>query len=230
MKYLVANWKSNKTIPEATSWLHQVLSIRLQASNDFEIIIAAPFTALSSLIKISSFFKLAAQNISPFASGPYTGEISAAMLKDLVDYALVGHSERRRYFRETSEMVAKKVKHALKFQITPIVCLDEPYIETQIKAINYQSLIINHQLIFAYEPLAAIGSGKPETPENANRVAEKIKKLTSQAPVLYGGSVNSGNAKGFVAEKNIDGLLIGNASLGAREFTKIIQAVRLIKQ
>lgn len=227
MKYLVANWKSNKTIPEATLWLHQSSIISHQSSKNLEVIIAAPFTALPHLKKVSSSLKLAAQNLSPFDSGPYTGEISAEMLKNLVDYTIIGHSERRRYFQETNEMVAKKVKQALKYKITPIVCLDEPYLETQIQQFNNSTI---RHLIFAYEPLAAIGSGKPDTPENANRVAEKIKKMTNQAPVLYGGSVSPENAKSFMVEKNIDGLLVGNASLNPGEFIKILQAIRLIEQ
>lgn len=216
MNYLVGNWKSNKTIPEAKEWLKKITNYQLPSTN-LEIVIAAPFTVLSFL-KTNSSFRLAAQNISPFPSGPYTGEISGEMIKGLVDYVVVGHSERRRHFGETNEMVAKKTKQALQFQITPIVCLDEPYLESQIKAIN-------HQLIFAYEPLAAIGSGKPDTPQNANLVAERIKKMTEGAFVLYGGSVDAKNAKNFMVEKNIDGLLVGQASLNANEFAKIIQAV-----
>lgn len=227
MKYLVANWKANKTVPEAISWFRQVSSIKNQVSRNFKIIIAVPLTILASLKKISPPFRLAAQNLSPFPSGPYTGEISAEMLKDLVDYVIVGHSERRRYFGETNEVVVKKVKMALQSKITPIVCLDEPYLQSQIHQLTNVPI---HQFIFAYEPLSAIGSGKPDTPENANRVAREIKKITNKAPVLYGGSVDSKNAKEFMLEGNIDGLLVGNASLKTREFIKIVQAVRLIEQ
>ena len=218
MRYLVANWKSNKTIAETKEWF-QMLNAQCLTLNEenIKVIICAPFTLLYPLKKLiinnsALIIHLGAQDLSPFPSGAYTGAISAEMLQGLVDYVLVGHSERRRYFGETNEMVVKKVKMALKYKITPIVCLDEPYLETQVQG-----------LIFAYEPLAAISSGKPDTPENANRVAEKIKNMTKQAPVLYGGSVNSKNAREFILEENIDGLLVGQASLGAKQFIKIIE-------
>lgn len=227
MKYIVANWKSNKTVPEAISWFRQVSSIKNQVSRNLKIIIAVPLTILASLKKISPPFRLAAQNLSPFPSGPYTGEISAEMLKDLVDYVIVGHSERRHYFGETNEVVVKKVKMALQSKITPIVCLDEPYLQSQIHQLTHLPI---HQFIFAYEPLSAIGSGKPDAPENAKRVTDKIKKMTQQAPVLYGGSINSKNAKEFMFKANLNGFLVGSASLKAEEFIKIVQAVRLIEQ
>ena len=131
-------------------------------------------------------------------------------------------SERRRYFAETNEIVAKKIKQALEHKIVPIVCLDEPYIESQISNLADCRL---EELIFAYEPLAAIGSGKPDTPENTNKIGKKIKALTNNAPILYGGSVNHKNAKKFIQENYIDGLLIGNASLDPKEFSRIIQSV-----
>ena len=229
MKYLVANWKSNKTIAEANEWLLQITNYTfprnpakraLQITN-LEIIIAASFIHLP-ILKNSSI-SLAAQNISPFSSGAYTGEISAEMLQHLVDYVIIGHSERRQYFKETDELVAKKAVLALKHNITPIVCLDEPYIESQIASLLSYSAT---QLLFAYEPLAAISSGQADTPEHADKVAQKIKSLTNQAPVFYGGSVNDENAPKFMAEANIDGLLVGRKSLEAREFVEIIKSLQ----
>ena len=229
MKYLVANWKSNKTIAEATQWLQQIIHFREIPQSghlkfkiaNLEIIIAASFIHLP-ILKNSSI-SLAAQNISPFSSGAYTGEVSAKMLKGLVDYVIIGHSERRQYFKETDELVAKKAVLALKHNITPIVCLDEPYIESQItRLLSYPAT----QLLFAYEPLSAISSGQADTPEHADKVAQKIKSLTNQAPVFYGGSVNDRNAPKFMAEANIDGLLVGHKSLEARKFVKILKSLQ----
>jgi len=231
--YLVANWKANKTINEAQDWLQQLLSVITLPIPNLEIIIAAPFTVLSFLKNNSpAFIKLAAQNVSRFSTGAYTGEIPAEILTDLVDYVIIGHSERRRYFQETNKIVAQKTEQLLKHKITPIVCLDEPYLQEQIKLIHQLS-IINHDsikrlsgnqppLIFAYEPLGAIGSGKPDTPLNANRIAQTIKTFTFKTPVLYGGSVTPQNTTAFLSQKEIDGLLIGKASLNVKKFSSII--------
>lgn len=230
MRYIVANWKSNKTIEEAVSWLKELLDGSMARWLDGRIIICAPFTALSGLKKQltmkqldNEIIFLGAQDLSSFPSGPYTGEISAARLQGLIDYVIVGHSERRRYLKETDETVARKIKQALKFQITPIVCLDEPYIENQILTMKQSNHEAIEQSIFAYEPLSAIGSGRPDNPENANMIAKRIKKITNNVPILYGGSVTSQNAKEFMRQDYINGLLVGKASLKAEEFMKIIK-------
>lgn len=218
MKYLVANWKSNKTIAEATAWL-QMLNDQCSMINkkDLKIILAAPFIHLPLLQEAP--FALAAQDVSPFPSGAYTGEVSAAMLKGLVDYVIIGHSERREYFGETEEMAAKKTDQALKAGLTPIVCLDEPYLENQIaKLPNCQTA----KLVFAYEPLAALKLDQPATPEHALQISQKIKSLAPGAVVLYGGDVDSVNAASY---KGLDGLLIGQASLDISEFKKIIKSL-----
>ena len=223
MKLIVANWKSNKTTPEAKEWLQEIFNFQFSIFN-LKIILAASFIHLPILkesITPKSNISLAAQNVSPFPSGPYTGEVSAEMLTGLVDYVILGHSERRRYFRETNEMVAKKAKQVLEYKISPIICLDEPYIESQIATLTNCCV---EESIFAYEPLLAIGSGKPDNPERVNKISKRIKKLTNNAPVLYGGSVNAKNAKKIIQENYIDGLLVGNASLNPKEFTKIVRS------
>lgn len=217
MKYLVANWKSNKTIAEATAWLQQLANYDLPTGANLEIIVAAPFTALAAM-KETGGFKLAAQDVSPFPSGAHTGEVSAAMLKDLVDYVIIGHSERREYFGESAEMVAQKTNQAVKVGLKPIICLDEPYLENQISKLLGPA----GSLFFAYEPVAALKLDQPATPEHAVQVAEKIKRLVPGAMVLYGGDVDSENAADY---KDLDGLLIGQASLKEDEFKKIIESI-----
>lgn len=242
MKYLVANWKANKTTAEAIKWLQQSSKLPGLAkakpragkaqSSKLKIILAAAFIHLSSLKEIIEKnklnFCLAAQDVSLFPFGAYTGEVAAEMLKGLVDYVIVGHSERRRYFGETDELVAKKIKQALDFQIMPIVCVDEPYLESQIKTMEQWNNGTMEQFIFAYEPLRAIGTGKPDTPENANQLARQIKDAAKfNAPILYGGSVTNKNVKAFIDQEEIDGVLVGGASLEAKEFIKIIQAIQI---
>ena len=186
---------------------------------DLKIILAAPFIHLPLLQEAP--FALAAQDVSPFPSGAYTGEVSAAMLKGLVDYVIIGHSERRQYFGETNEIAAKKTSQALKAGLKPIICLDEPYLETQIEIIsNLKSQI--SKLLFAYEPLAALKLDQPATPEHALQISQKIKSLAPGAVVLYGGDVDSVNAASY---KGLDGLLIGQASLDISEFKKIIKSL-----
>ncbi len=236
MKYLVANWKSNKSIAEATAWLQRITNHafprnpakRASRITNLEIILAAPFTLLSDLKKQLTIEQsnnrtiyLAAQDVSPFPSGAHTGEVSAAMLKGLVDYVIVGHSERREYFGETEEVVAKKTTQALEAGLKPIVCLDEPYLESQIRAIEQLSNRTMRELFFAYEPLAALKLDQPATAEQATQVAQKIKSLVPGAVVLYGGDVDSHNAADY---RGLDGLLIGQASLAADGFRKIIES------
>ena len=158
-----------------------------------------------------------AQDLSPFSEGAFTGEEPAKFLKQFVDLAILGHSERRQNFGETDEMVAKKVTQALDNQIIPLVCVQGE--ETPVpEKVN----------LIAYEPIFAIGTGNPDTPENASKVAGGFKrKYGSPAgglEVLYGGSVKSENVKSFLSAEFISGVLVGGASLNPEEFVKIIQS------
>ena len=162
--------------------------------------------------------QVGAQNMSHAASGAYTGEISATALSDMgVPFVIIGHSERRQNFSESDEVVAKKVERANSASIQPLVCVQG--IDTPIpKDCN----------LVAYEPIFAIGTGTPDTSENANNVAKQIKeKQGFNLEVLYGGSVSAGNVKSFVMQENISGVLIGKASLDAGEFVKIIKELSL---
>lgn len=215
---IVGNWKANKTIVEAKEWLKEVSSIKYQVVSGVEVVVCAPYVALSALKEqlltpnpYTLIPKLGAQDISRFDEGPYTGEITAKMLKELVEYVIIGHSERRKYFWDTEEILKEKAARALEAGLKPIYCISE------------KAMFIPEGVeIVAYEPLFAVGTGSPDTPENADDVAQEIKKRR-KLRVLYGGSIKPGNARDFVQKPNIDGLLIGGASLLASEFSAIIQ-------
>lgn len=212
--FIVANWKSNKTEPEANSWLQRLKIKDLRLTNK-EIIICPSFTVLpilkSLIINHDSSIKLGAQNISPFDEGAYTGEVNGKQIKEFADYVIVGHSERRANFYENNNLIAQKIDKGLKHGLVPILCISDL---DQAQSFNG---------IIAYEPLSAIGSGNPDTPENGEDIASKIKNKVGEIPVLYGGSVTSDNVKSFTSMPNIDGVLVGGASLDPLEFLKIIK-------
>ncbi len=220
--FIVANWKSNKTEIEANSWLEEISKFRFEISNK-EIIICPPFTFLLELkngIKDKNLeFKLGGQNISQFDEGPYTGEMSAKQIKEFAEYVLVGHSERRKNFFETDEIVNAKIVQAFKNELTPIICVSN--LEQAQAILN--SVKGKTGFIVAYEPIFAIGSGTADTPENADKMAKNIKSILGNVFVLYGGSVTPVNINGFAKMSSIDGVLIGRASLDAKEFYEIIQ-------
>lgn len=215
--WIIANWKSNKTIAETLEWI-SIVSPQIPQNDLLKIVVCPTFSVLSESKKAitvaNSSILLGAQDLSPFSQGAYTGEEPAILLNKLVSIAILGHSERRQRFQETDEMVAKKAEQALQNKITPVVCVQSD--DTPVPA--------NCKLV-AYEPVFAIGTGNPDTPENANQVAEVLKEKYGQdLQVLYGGSVTSANVQSFISQINISGVLIGKNSLDAFEFIKICQA------
>jgi triosephosphate isomerase len=216
--WIIANWKSNKTIGEALQWL-DVVGPKLRKDSKVQVVVCPPFTDIEEVKKtilVGGFpLLVGAQDLSPFEDGPYTGEESARILKDIVALAILGHSERRANFGETDEIVAQKVMRAREFNIQPLVCLQ-----------NSETPVPEGAKIVAYEPVFAIGSGNPDTPENADGVAGKIKQKYGEGlDVLYGGSVESKNALMFLQQQNLSGLLIGGASLDPEEFLEIVKIV-----
>lgn len=217
--FIVANWKSNKNILETEKWIHSFIhgfnkdKTKLE---DKKIIIAPSFTSLEHAHYCAENLKLsvefAAQDISPFAEGAYTGAVTGKQIKGLANYVIIGHSERRRYFDETDEMLEKKVSMALHFGLTAMFCIQ-----------NENTPVPQGVKIVAYEPPSAIGTGNPDTPENANNVANKIKDRYDITHVLYGGSVTGQNVAGFIQMSNIDGVLVGGASLDPRKFLEIVK-------
>ncbi len=221
---IVANWKEHKTNSEARGWV-EVLSSKLKVKSEkLEVVVCPSFVLIPDLhsqLSILNFeLSLGAQDVSKFEEGQYTGEVSTKILKDFVDYVIVGHSERRKHFGETDEDVALKIEQCLKHELAPIVCV------SNLEQVSKCQSVKVSKTIFAYEPLFAVGTGEPDTPENAQEFAGKIKgKLGKNVRVLYGGSVNSENVKLFVNQPDIDGVLVGQASLDAEEFGRIIKSL-----
>ena len=224
MKYLVGNWKSNKTGGEVEGWFGELEGVSQTSS--VEVVVCPSFVHLekaAGLVSRISGWKLGAQDVSRFPMGKYTGAVSADMLTPFCEYVIVGHSERRKYFGESSQDVAMKVGLALDAGLKPIVCVDEPYASEQINALDESAF---EKTIIAYEPLSAIGTGDPDTPEHANEVASKIKEMVdSKSPVLYGGSVTADNVTGFMKVDGIDGFLVGGVSLDAKSWVELIEVV-----
>lgn len=219
---IFASWKSNKTKNEAESWLGSISSETFPSN--LEVVILPPFTLLdfiSNFIKERSLpFKIGAQDVSPFESGPYTGEISASQIKEFGEYALIGHSERRTNFGESDEMVLNKVKQVASFGLIPVVCVSDLSQLTGLQ--SYKDIII------AYEPPGAISTSGPnansENPEQVSEFAQKVKERL-QTEIIYGGSVNAGNVRDYLSLENISGVLVGGESLDVKSFINILKNV-----
>lgn len=229
MNYIIGNWKSNQNLTESLIWIDGMQAINPRFSPSNRVILCLPFTDIAAfnhkLADIGLPIVTGAQNVSHLPPGKHTGEITANMLSELVSYCIVGHSERRRDFGETSEMVAEKTRLLLESSITPIVCLDLPYLDEQIKELFQRDIDVS-RCFFVYEPLSAIGSGHPIDPVEANHTANQISfLLDGVAPILYGGSVTADNVKSFVDQSRIDGVLIGADSLEPTLFANIISCL-----
>lgn len=249
---IAGNWKMNKTVGEAIE-LATALKRNLYKIQNVDIVIAPPFTALSEVSEVimDSDIKLCAQNMYWADSGAFTGEISPLMLKDAgCEYVIIGHSERRIYFGESNESVNKKIKLALERGLIPIMCVGEKLQEREEN--RTFDVIANHikgglagiskedmpNIIIAYEPVWAIGTGKNATPKEAEEVHKFIrtqltemfdKEISETARIQYGGSVTADNIKDLIGEPDIDGALVGGASLKPDAFTKIVEESSKIK-
>ena len=214
---IAANWKSNKTKNEAKNWLEKVSVQNFEES--LEVVILAPFTLLDTIsgyIRVNDLpFKLGAQDVSPFDSGAYTGEVSAAQIKEFADYVLIGHSERRANFGESDEMVRKKVERAIAQELKPIVCISD--------LSQVANLKFDQELIIAYEPLEAIGTGKPQDPNSVESMANQIRAKMNATRIIYGGSVNADNLRDYVNLDGIEGALVGGGSLNSSSFIDILK-------
>jgi triosephosphate isomerase len=247
-KFVAGNFKMNMTSSEVAPYL-EVFRQETEKLNDVDIVIIPPFTAITKASEIlggAQKIRLGAQNMSPEAKGAYTGEVSAPMLRDLfVRYVLVGHSERRRLFGETDELVRRKLVTALASELRPILCVGETLEERQA---GQEKAVLEGQLrgalegltpdqisevIVAYEPVWAIGTGLTATPEQAQEAHLFIRdylgklagtSLANKARILYGGSVTPANAKELMSQPDIDGALVGGASLDPRGFAEIAAA------
>jgi len=229
MKYLiVANWKCNPvTLEEAKQLFHEIEK-GIGNTDKTEVVICPPFIFLSDLKSQVPNLKIGSQDCYSEEKGAFTGEVSPLMLKDMgCDYVIIGHSERRKYQEESDKMINEKIKAALRADLKPILCIDN--IEQIKKGIDGLSRQEIEKIAVAYEPIWAIGTGKacgiPEAQE-MNIATKGI--LGENVPTLYGGSVNSQNAEGYIKEAGFQGLLIGGASLKPDEFIEIIKKVDLV--
>jgi len=245
--FVAGNWKMNKTVEKATLLVADMLP-GLEAVRTVDRVLCPPFTSLMvvSGMLAGTEVGLGAQNMHWEKSGAYTGEASPDMVREFCAYVILGHSERRAYFNETDETVNKKVKAAFALGMTPIVCVGESLeqyesgkteaiVAAQVKA-DFAGIESAHaeKLVVAYEPIWAIGTGKAATSEQANDIIKNVvrKNLASQFSdqvaekirILYGGSVKSHNASEFFGMSDIDGGLIGGASLKPEDFVKIVEA------
>lgn len=241
---IAGNWKMNKTIAEALDFAKQLEGSAL--SPDVDAVICAPYLSLQSLVEVlrPSAIKVGAQNLHFEDAGAFTGEVSAQMLREIgVDYVIIGHSERRQYFGETDETVNKKLIKALASELIPILCVGESLeeretgktndiIEGQIKK-GLQNISAEEieRVVIAYEPIWAIGTGKTATSEQANEVCVFIRKILAElfgttaserVRIQYGGSVKPSNIKEIMEQSDIDGALVGGASLIAEDYLQLV--------
>lgn len=255
-KYIIAgNWKMHKTVEESLDFV-KTLDNKIAGNPEYaqdnrvEIVVFPPFTSIHALKGISARIKTGSQNIFYEEKGAFTGEISPLMLQNLVTYTLIGHSERRHVFGETDSNLNKKVKTAFKYGFTPMLCIGETLTEreegntfTKVKEqIDLDLAGISREEInkmaIAYEPVWAIGTGRNATPEQAQEVHAYIRNLLKERtdsfrdiPLLYGGSVKPENSLDLLSQKDINGVLIGGASLQVDPFFAIIcSSYKLVDQ
>lgn len=246
---IIANWKCNPTSLKEAESLFSSVRGGIKNSENVEVVICPPFAYLPALLKDPKALIIGGQNAFWEDKGAFTGEISPPMLKDLgCQYVILGHSERRKYFSEKDEEVNKKMKAVVSASLKPILCIGETQeerekgetkkvLKSQLQKALYKATSYKLQatsFVVAYEPIWAIGTGKACSSEEAEKVAVFIRKIladlydqdtASQVPILYGGSANSQNAQSYIKEANLQGLLVGGASLEADEFIKIIETV-----
>lgn len=240
-KYICGNWKMNKTSSEALEFASEINKFEF---NKVDALLAPSFVTLESLRKnLKDEIKVAGQNVSQFDEGAYTGEVSTTMLKDIgVDDVIIGHSERREKFLESDEIINAKVKKALEDDLSVILCLGESLeIKEEGREVDFVRVELLNSLdgvkniekvTIAYEPIWAIGTGKTCSSEDAekmcreirNIIDEKYGEVSQKIRILYGGSVKPSNAGEILSKENIDGVLVGGASLKASDFIEIIKA------
>jgi triosephosphate isomerase len=242
--YIAANWKMHKTVAEAASFVDTLLP-RIAATQS-DVVLCPPFTALTAVVerRYGTAVKVAAQNMHEEQSGAFTGEVSAPMLVELdVEAVVLGHSERRQYFNETDEALARKVAAALAHDLEPILCVGESeeardageteeVLERQLQ-VDLSGLEAGQieNVVIAYEPIWAIGTGRTATPDQAQEVCAFIRDVlrargaaADQVRILYGGSVKPGNAAELLSLPDVDGALVGGASLDPEDFAAIVEA------
>jgi triosephosphate isomerase len=250
-KIVAGNWKMNKSLSEAKALASELKGmIGAEVESSVKVILCTPFPYLLSvknLLGDDSNVTVGAQNCSEHEAGAYTGEVSAAMLQSMqIGHVIIGHSERRQFFGEDGKLLAKKVDVALKYGLVPIFCCGEPL---EVRENNTHEALVRRQveeslfhleadviqkIVIAYEPVWAIGTGKTASAQQAQDMHAVIRQhvvfrydagVAEMVPILYGGSVNAGNAKELFACPDVDGGLVGGASLKSRDFTDIVKSI-----
>lgn len=246
-KIVAGNWKMNTTLPEGIELASQVNNLIESNPSDVIVVVAPPFIHLSEIRKLLTSVYLSAQNCASESKGAYTGEVSVEMIKSTgAQYVIIGHSERRSYFKEDSETLLKKTKLALDQELIPIFCCGEQLSERE--AGKHFSTVKNQldetifrfdekhftKIVIAYEPVWAIGTGVNATPEQAQEMHKFIRELITkkfnetvaqETTILYGGSCKPSNAKELFENPDVDGGLIGGASLQANDFMAIVKSI-----
>ncbi len=245
-KIVAGNWKLNTNLSEGIELAKNVNKLAEKSRQDVRVIIAPPFTHLSEINKILTVVKLSAQNCAAETNGAFTGEVSVDMIKSTgAEYVIIGHSERRTYYSETNNILAKKVKLAIDSGLVPVFCIGEvlaeretgrhfEVIKTQLSEGLFQLKPSEFSgIIIAYEPVWAIGTGVNATPEQAQEMHSFIRKeisikyhdaIAAEMSILYGGSCKASNAAELFSNPDVDGGLIGGASLKAEEFIQIVES------
>ncbi len=249
-KIVAGNWKMNLTFTEADDLLNEIAELLENETIEAQIVVCPPhpYLEMAGDVAKESSFAIGAQNLSPFESGAYTGDVSSAMLKSMeVTYCIIGHSERRKYYNEDDKMLTAKVNQAIEHQIIPIFCVGEALPEREagkhFETVRHQvrhglfHLDTNEfsEVVIAYEPVWAIGTGVTASPEQAREMHAYIRQLIDErygkevadtTSILYGGSCNAKNAAEIFSQQGVDGGLIGGASLIPKEFLAICKAVK----
>jgi triosephosphate isomerase len=246
-----ANWKMNCTYQQGEALLNDILEAKINLKDHQQVIFAVPFPYLimaNSAVAHETNFFIAAQNCHHKPSGAYTGEVSAEMLHSIgIRYCVVGHSERREYFKESNQELAEKIGLCLEYEIIPVFCCGEPlsvreagaqnsHVEKQLEESLFQLSDMEIQrVVVAYEPIWAIGTGKTASSEQAQEMHAYLRSVLAKkygplvannVSILYGGSVKAGNAAELFSSKDVDGGLVGGASLVADDFIAIIKALK----
>ena len=246
-----ANWKMNLTFQEGEKLLDDILKANIMMTDNRQVLFAVPYPYIlmtRSEVEEEFNYEVAAQNCNNKSSGAFTGEISAGMLHSVgVNYCIIGHSERREYFSETNAMLTEKINRCLESSITPVFCCGEPlnireagsqndFVTVQLKESLFHLTVKEiKSIIIAYEPIWAIGTGKTATTEQAQEMHAHLrsvlagqfgKAMADQVSILYGGSVKANNAKELFSCADVDGGLVGGASLVAADFIQIIKALK----
>jgi triosephosphate isomerase len=223
-RYVIANWKCHKTGDDARQWFDEFAAL-YEPQKGVAIIVAPSYICLENLaahlrdLNLENVH-LAAQDISPFPRGGYTGAVAADMVKNLVEYVIIGHSERRRYFHETWQDVINKVTEVADADLIPIICVEQPSAHTQLSALHDIDL---KELVVAYSPVDSLTFRIPESPEKVEEAIEHFRQALGNWPMVYGGALLPGNVEDYLCLPSLAGVFVGASSLDAAKFAAIVR-------